>query len=167
MTEKIRVGDDWYVSAKAARADENPHVLKHDETFVLFDRFGDMQQLGSGDQGLYHEDTRYLSHLELLIDGVRPMFLGSAVKEDNSVLVVELMNPDLPRHGLPKGSVHVFRGKLLWQGTCYEHVRVTNHADTTAALRVSLQYDADFVDLFEVRGMQRPRRGERLPTENT
>jgi glycogen debranching enzyme len=167
MTEKIRVGDDWYVSAKAARADENPHVLKHDETFVLFDRFGDMQQLGSGDQGLYHEDTRYLSHLELLIDGVRPMFLGSAVKEDNSVLVVELMNPDLPRHGLPKGSVHVFRGKLLWQGTCYEHVRVTNHADTTAALRLSLQYDADFVDLFEVRGMQRPRRGERLPIEST
>ena len=167
MTEKIRVGDQWYVSAKAARADENPHVLKHDETFVLFDRFGDVSQLGSGDQGLYHEDTRYLSHWELLIDGVRPMFLGSAVKDDNSVLIVELMNPDLPRHGLPKGSVHVFRGKLLWQGTCYEHVRVTNHASGTATLQLSLQFDADFVDLFEVRGMQRERRGERLPNENT
>jgi len=167
MAEKIRVGDQWYVSAKSARADENPHVLKHDETFVLFDRFGDMQQLGSGDQGLYHEDTRYLSHLELLIDGVRPMFLGSAVKEDNSVLIVELMNPDLPRNGIAKGHLHIFRGKFLWQGSCYEHVRVTNHGDAKARLRMSLQFDADFVDLFEVRGMERKRRGARLPTEST
>ena len=51
MAEKIRVGDQWYVSAKSARADENPHVLKHDEIFVLFDRFGDMQQRGFGQPG--------------------------------------------------------------------------------------------------------------------
>jgi len=165
VTDKIRVGDQWYVSAKSARADENPHVLKHDETFVLFDRFGDVQVLGSGEQGLYHEDTRYLSHLELLIDGVRPMFLGSAVKEDNSVLVVELMNPDLPLNGVAKGSLHLFRAKLLWQGTCYEHLRLTNHGDEKARLRITLQFDADFVDLFEVRGMERARRGERLATE--
>ena len=165
MTDKIRVGDQWYVSAKSARAEENPHVLKHDETFVLFDRFGDVQVLGSGEQGLYHEDTRYLSHLELLIDGVRPMFLGSAVKEDNSVLVVELMNPDLPLNGVAKGSLHLFRAKLLWQGTCYEHLRLTNHGDEKARLRITLQFDADFVDLFEVRGMERARRGERLATE--
>ena len=63
MTEKIRVGDQWYVSAKSARADENPHVLKHDEIFVLFDRFGDMQQLGTGDRGPYHEDTRVTSRI--------------------------------------------------------------------------------------------------------
>jgi glycogen debranching enzyme len=95
------------------------------------------------------------------------MFLGSAVKDDNSVLIVELMNPDLPRHGIAKGNLHVFRGKLLWQGTCYEHVRITNHGDATARLRLTLQYEADFVDLFEVRGMERKRRGERLPTEST
>ena len=51
MAEKIRVGDQWYVSAKSARAEENPHVLKHDEIFVLFDRFGDMQQRGFGQPG--------------------------------------------------------------------------------------------------------------------
>ncbi|WKB54651.1 amylo-alpha-1,6-glucosidase [Eleftheria terrae] len=167
MTDKIRIGDKWYVSAHAARTEDNPHVLKHNETFVLFDRFGDVQSLGAGEQGIYHEDTRYLSHLELLIDGVRPMFLGSAVKEDNSLLIVELMNPDLPRNGVPKGTLHLFRAKLLWNDACYEHIRVTNHGDETARLRLSLHFDADFVDLFEVRGMERARRGERLPSECT
>ncbi|MCM5680805.1 amylo-alpha-1,6-glucosidase [Schlegelella sp. S2-27] len=163
--DKIRVGDKWYVAAHAARSDENPHVLKHDETFVLLDRYGDVQALGKGEQGLYHEDTRYLSHLELLMDGVRPMFLGSAVKEDNSLLIVELMNPDLPRHAVLKGTVHIFRAKLLWRGVCYEHIRLTNHGDEAARLRLTLQFDADFVDLFEVRGMERRQRGERLPEQ--
>ena len=158
--DKIRVGDKWYVTAHSARSDENPHVLKHDETFMLLDRYGDIQSLGTGEQGLYHEDTRYLSHLELLIDGVRPMFLGSAVKEDNSLLVVELMNPDLPRHAVLKGTVHLFRAKLLWGGACYEHVRLTNHGDELARLRLSLHFDADFVDLFEVRGTERDKRGD-------
>ena len=81
-------------------------------------------------EGLYHEDTRFLSHQELLIDGARPLFLGSTVKEDNSLLVVELMNPDLDRDGgerVGKGTLHIFRAKLLWRGACYEHIRVTNH----------------------------------------
>ena len=71
-------------------------------------RFGDVQQLGMGDQGLYHEDTRYLSHLELLIDGVRPMFLGSAVKEDNSVLnlCTTFFNPRIGSR-TPEHSWHV------------------------------------------------------------
>jgi len=30
---------------------------------VLFDRFGDMQQLGTGDRGPYHEDTRITSRI--------------------------------------------------------------------------------------------------------
>jgi hypothetical protein len=61
------------VAATSARTEESPQVLKQDETFVLFDHFGDVQVLGPGEQGLYHEDTRYLSYQELLIDGVRPM----------------------------------------------------------------------------------------------
>ncbi|MCW7537101.1 amylo-alpha-1,6-glucosidase [Aquabacterium sp. A7-Y] len=163
MTDKIRIGDKWYVSAHAARSEDNPHVLKHNEAFLLLDRFGDIHGHGDGEQGLYHEDTRYLSHLELLIDGVRPMFLGSAVKEDNSLLIVELMNPDLQENAVPKGTLHLFRAKLLWKDACYEHIRVTNHGDESARLRLSLLFDADFADLFEVRGMERARRGELQP----
>ena len=168
MADKIQIGDKWYVAATSARTEESPQVLKNDETFVMFDRSGDVQVLGPGEQGLYHEDTRYLSYQELLIDGTRPMYLGSTVKENNSLLIIELMNPDFTRGGdvvVPKGTVHVFRAKLLWQGACYEHIRLSNHGREPIETTVTLGFDADFIDLFEVRGMTREQRGERLPSQ--
>jgi glycogen debranching enzyme len=165
VTDKIQIGDKWYVAVTASRTEETPQVLKHDETFVLFDRFGDIQNLGNNDQGLYHEDTRFLSHQELLIDGARPLYLGSTVQEANSLLTIDLMNPDLEVDGqvvIAKGTLHIFRAKLLWRGACYEHVRVTNHGRVPIAATLAMHFDADFVDLFEVRGMKRERRGERL-----
>ena len=167
MTDKIQIGDQWYVAAKAARTEGNPQVLKHDETFAMFDRFGDIPLVGSGEQGLYHEDTRFLSQLELLVDGARPLYLGSTVQEYSSLLTIDLMNPDLGsgEERVPKGTLHIFRAKLLWQGACYEHIRIVNHGETAIETTLTLGYDADFVDLFEVRGMQRERRGERLPDQ--
>jgi glycogen debranching enzyme len=163
--DRIRVGDKWYVAANAARADETPHVLKHDESFLVADHYGDIDGTGLGEQGLYHDDTRHLSVFRLAVEGVRPMFLGSNVKDDNSVLVAEFMNPDLTRHAVPKGTIHIFRAKLLWQRCCHEHIRVVNHGEQPARLGLSLAFAADFVDLFEVRGSERARRGRRLPSE--
>jgi glycogen debranching enzyme len=161
MSAKIQIDDKWYVAATEARSEESPQALKHDETFGLFDRFGDVPHPSSGEHGLYHEDTRFLSRFELLIDGVRPLFLGSNVREANSLLTVDLMNPDSAT--VAKGLLHIFRAKLLWRGACYEHVRVVNHGDAEVAVSLSLAYEADFVDLFEVRGMKRARRGEQAP----
>ena len=48
MTDEIRIGDQWYVSVAAARADNNPYVVKSDDSFALFDRFGDIRDWGSG-----------------------------------------------------------------------------------------------------------------------
>ena len=153
------------MAATSARHERNPQVLKNDETFVLFDHFGDIQVYGSGDEGLYHEDTRYLSMQELTIDGVRPLFLGATVRDDNSLLVIELMNPDLTRGDkvrVAKGTVHLLRAKLLWDGACHEHVRVTNHGQEPFQAEVAMEFAADFADLFEVRGMAREHRGTRL-----
>jgi glycogen debranching enzyme len=168
VSETIKIGDKWYVAATAARTEDSPQVLKHGESFVMFDRFGDVQALSPGDQGLYHEDTRFLSQQTLMIDGARPLYLGSMPKDDNSLLIIELMNPDLRTADdetvrVAKGTLHIFRAKLLWQGACYEHIRVTNHGREPVAATLGLSFDADFADLFELRGMRRERRGERLP----
>jgi glycogen debranching enzyme len=169
MPQKIQIGDKWYVAATSASTEEQPKVLKNDETFAMFDRFGDIQVLAPGKEGLYHKDTRFLSHQELLVDGVRPLHLGSSVEESNSLLVIDLMNPDLParngRESLAKGTLHIFRAKLLWHGTCYEHIRVTHHGNERTSVRLEFTFDGDFVDLFEVRGMKRERRGDRLQPE--
>jgi glycogen debranching enzyme len=169
MPKKIQIGDKWYVAATSASTEEQPQVLKNDLMFAMFDRFGDIQVLAPGKEGLYHNDTRYLSHQELTIDGARPLHLGSSVEESNSLLVIDLMNPDLParadRPALLKGTLHIFRAKLLWQGSCYEHIRVTHHGSEPTTVRLEFTFDGDFVDLFEVRGMLREKRGDRLQPE--
>ncbi|MBI5278120.1 MAG: amylo-alpha-1,6-glucosidase [Burkholderiales bacterium] len=168
--KKIQVDDKWYVLATFAHPEEQPQVLKHDETFAMFDRFGDIAALAPGQEGLYHNDTRYLSHQELTIDGARPLFLGSFAEEAGSLLAIDLMNPDVTvgdRLVLPKGTLHIFRAKLLWDGACYEHLRINHHGQDSATVRVEITFEADFVDLFEIRGMQRERHGSRLPPEVT
>ena len=166
MPKKIQIGDKWYVAATSASPEEQPQVLKNDQTFAMFDRFGDIQVLAPGKEGLYHNDTRFLSHQEFTIDGVRPLHLGASVEEANSLLAIDLMNPDLPasagRPALAKGTLHLFRAKLLWKGSCHEHIRVTHHGSEPVRVRLELTFDGDFVDLFEVRGMKRERRGDRL-----
>ena len=169
MPKRIQIGDKWYVAATSAAGQEQPQVLKNNRTFAMFDRFGDIQVLVPGQEGLYHDDTRFLSHDELLIDGVRPLYLGSSVEEANSLLAIDLMNPDLPGEGgrsaLGKGTLHLFRAKLLWQGACHEHIRITHHGSEPAQVRLEMTFEADFIDLFELRGMQRERAGEHLPPE--
>src|SRR5574340_75867 len=61
VADKIQIGDKWYVAAMSGH-DDRAQVLKNNETFALFDRYGDIQAMGQPDQGLYHGDTRFLSH---------------------------------------------------------------------------------------------------------
>ncbi|RYF42582.1 MAG: amylo-alpha-1,6-glucosidase [Comamonadaceae bacterium] len=168
MPQKIQIGEKWYVAATSATVEEQPQVLKSGETFAMFDRFGDIQAVVPGKEGLYHDDTRYLSHLEFTVNGARPLYLGSSVEEGNNLLVIDLMNPDLAAEGevlLPKGMLHIFRAKLLWQDACHEQIRVSNHGREATTVRLEFVFEGDFVDLFEVRGMVRQQRGERLPPE--
>ena len=51
MNDQIRIGDEWYVTATAARAEESPQVIKSGDTFGLFDRFGDIRSWGLGELG--------------------------------------------------------------------------------------------------------------------
>jgi glycogen debranching enzyme len=166
MVDKIEHGGKWYILATSSPPDERRRVLKHNETFAAFDRFGDIQSVGLGEEGIYQGDTCFLSHLELTIEGVRPMFLNSTVKDDNGLFIIELMNPDLHpedgREAVPKGILHIFRAKLLWNNACYEHVRVANFGLDRIQTQIEIQFGADYKDIFEVRGFERARRGEHL-----
>ena len=168
MADRIRLGEEWYILATSSPPDERRRVLKHDKLFALFDRFGDVQPIGLHENGIYLGDTRFLSHQELRIDGVRPMFLNSTVRDDNGLLIVELMNPDLYPDGLKpveKGLLHVFRAKLLWNDACHEHLRIVNYGLEPIETVLSMEFGADYVDIFEVRGFTRGQRGTPLPPQ--
>ena len=137
-------------------------VLKHGDTFVVVDSHGDIGASPGGTDGLFHCDTRFLSHLELLLNGMQPLLLGSNVRDDNTQLTVDLTNPDIyfdQRLILPKDTVHVVRTIFLWGDTAYQRIAVRNYGDHAIDLRLSLLFDSDFADLFEVRGLQRTKHG--------
>ena len=166
MEEIISVNDQFYILASSSMADNRTRVLKHGETFGVFDRYGDIQPVGRGTQGLFHEGTRFLSRQELFLNNDRPMLLSSTVKEDNALLAVDLTYPDLYREGrlaIPRGSVHVFRSRFLWNGIGYERFRLSNYSLASVKMTFSVRFEADFADIFEVRGKKRDRRGTRLP----
>jgi glycogen debranching enzyme len=136
--------------------------LKHDDTFIVLDSHGDIGASAGGPDGLFNADTRYLARLELVLDEVQPLLLGSNLRDDNSALTVDLTNPDVYRQGrivLQKDILHIVRTIFLWRGTAYQRIGVQNHGDRPASFDLTLLFDNDFADLFEVRGEKRPRRG--------
>jgi glycogen debranching enzyme len=169
MDEIVEIDSRWYVLATSSRADDRTRVLKYGDTFGLFDRYGDIQHLGIGEQGLYHQGTRFLSHFDLSINEQRPLLLNSTVKQDNSLLVVDLTTPDLYEGDqliTQKSTLHIFRAKLLYQGVHYEHLRLVNYDRAPVDIRLQLRFGADYADIFEVRGIERKQRGKVLPLEH-
>ena len=137
-------------------------TLKHGDCFAVLDSHADIGATPGGPDGIFFCDTRYLSHLEMLLNGQQPLLLGSNVRDDNSVLTVDLTNSDIYLdHKLvhPKDMLHVVRTLFLLRGAAYQRLRIQNHGDRSFDVRLSLSFASDFADLFEVRGLRRKRRG--------
>ena len=161
----IRVNDQFYILSTSSMADDRTRVLKQGDTFAVFDRHGDMRPVGHGVQGLYHEGTRFLSRWELRLGNDRPMLLSSTVRDDNALLAVDLTNPDTNLKGdvvIQRGTLHISRMIFLWQGKAFEQMRVLNYGLAPVGLSLSLKFEADFADIFEVRGSTREHRGKRM-----
>jgi glycogen debranching enzyme len=157
-----------HVLATSALADEHTRVLKHGDTFAVFDHYGDIKPGGLGEEGLYHEGTRYLSCLVLELEGTRPVFLSSTARDENDQIVVALTNPDFLRDGavrVPLGTLHIALKKFLWRGVCYQQLRVRNYGLESVEAGLWLHFAADFADIYEVRGMKRKARGDDLGPE--
>ena len=165
MFEESRQVLEYAILATAPRADERTRVLKDGDSFGVFDHAG-MIRAASGDEfGLYNEGTRFLSNFELAIERRHPLLLGSTVRRDN-VLIVDLANPDLPEGAggpLLRDSVHVFAMAFLWDRAWYARFRLRNYARHPLTLEFSMLFGADYADIFEVRGVDRVRRGADLP----
>src|SRR5580704_12681991 len=147
------------VADSAARA---RRTLKSGDTFVVMDSHGDVGASAGGPDGLFHRDTRYLSRLELTVNELQPLLLGSNLRDDNALLTVDLTNPDIfsdQRIVLQKDTLHIVRTVFLWRGTAYQRLGLRNFGDRPAELRLMILFDSDFADLFEVRGLRRARRG--------
>ncbi|MBC7928518.1 MAG: amylo-alpha-1,6-glucosidase [Bryobacteraceae bacterium] len=167
MLPKGWTEDAHYILADSSLTDDRIRVLKHGDTFAVFDHYGNIRPIATGEDGLYHEGTRFLSSLLIEIEGTRPFFLSSTVRDDNDQLVVALTNPDLrcgDSHHLPLGSLHIARRIFLWDGCCYQEIAVENYGQEPVETSLCVRVAADYADIYEIRGMARIGRGQDLPS---
>ncbi len=158
--------EPFSVAAAVSLQERRCRTLKSGDTFGVFDHGGDILSVPGGTDGLYHRDTRHLSRFELTLGGVQPLLLSSTLGADNVMLTSDLSNAsmsDLGAAALAQGVIHVQRSLFLGDGACHGRVAVRNFGFTRHRVQLELRFEADFADLFEVRGMHRERRGAWLP----
>ncbi|MBP1847370.1 glycogen debranching enzyme [Rhizobium petrolearium] len=157
----------FFIPAAASLQERRPRTLKHGDTFAVFDHNGDALSRPGSPEGLFHRDTRYLSHLYLTINSKRPMLLSSTLRDDNATLTCDLTNPDLfddkGKLVLEHDLIHLRRSRFLWNARCYERLSARNYDEQPRHVRLGIEFASDFADLFEVRGTARARRGRHLP----
>ncbi len=129
--------------------------LKENTLFIVADSNG---QITGGETGLYDRDTRFVSHLEWRINGASPMMLSTHSAEPFRFT----QHGTEPQLG-PTAQLEFRRKGWLTGGTYEETVRVkpqtARHAHPLWARNglervfLELHLDADFADIFEVRGL--------------
>ena len=116
-------------------------------TFVVGDRLGDVSAEGAREHGFFSEDTRFVSRWVLRVDGAPLMSLG--LDQDAHYAAQFFLTPRVgPGSEAP---CSVMRRRLV-DRVWIEEITVVNHRHQGSRLRVELQVDSDFADLFEVKG---------------
>ena len=158
--------EPFSVSAAVSLQERRFRAIKSGDTFGVFDHGGDIICEPNGTDGLYHQDTRHLSRFDVRLGGIPPLLLSSALAPDSVMLTSDMSNAsawDLGAGALDRGLIHVQRSLFLNEGTCHGRLVVRSFASIRHRVRLELHFEADFADLFEVRGMRRAQRGEPLP----
>ena len=161
--EPAAAPESYHIEATKSLVDRTLRTLKHDDLFGVFDKQGDCRSSPGAPDGLYYQDTRFLSGLRLKIGGMAPLLLGSVLLDDNGAMVVDLANADFHdadgKVWLQRDAIHASRVKFLCGPACYERISVRSFGAVGQAIALDLAFAADFADLFEVRGDRRPKRG--------
>ena len=153
------VSDKWRESGEDFKLKHR--VIKENDLFLLTDESGDIPPGSTDGSGLYTRDTRFLSRLELFVNGVKPILLESSA-EMNCQAVFRLTNPHMEENGrirLWRESVEIMRHRFIQDGILYESVTYTNYSPKTIEFETTITFGADFADMFTVRGIKAGRIG--------
>ncbi|MEH2264384.1 amylo-alpha-1,6-glucosidase [Nostoc sp.] len=171
--EKIFLDGKTFIPAEQLPIPEWPCVVsersqptltvKDDDLFFVTDTIGNISGCSLNDSnpsmGLFCCDTRFLNRLELQIEGRSPVLLSSTAEKGFSLSAL-CTNPKIDER-LRAETIGI-RREIVLNGALFEEIEISNYSTTTVNFELSLSFDADFVDLFEVRGYDREKRGRLL-----
>jgi glycogen debranching enzyme len=171
--ERIFLDGKTFVPAELIPISEWPCVIserpqptltvKDDDLFLVTDTLGNISGCslndGNPSMGFFCADTRFLSRLELQVDGRSPVLLSSTADKGFSLSVL-CTNPKIDDR-LQADTVGI-RREFVLNGALFEEIEISNYSTSTINFELSISFDADFADLFEVRGFDRQKRGRIL-----
>src|SRR5215469_6044021 len=148
-----------YQSAEPRKV--NNLTLIDGKTFISTTVAGDIMPPGAPDVGFFHDDTRFLSRLELRVGGYRTVVLSSNTEQTFSAQIELTTGKSTLRESyeIPENTVHIRREQVLCSDILYDYLTFENFNFTELELLIELAYEADFLDVFQVRGVAREHAG--------
>ncbi|MGD9750353.1 MAG: glycogen debranching N-terminal domain-containing protein, partial [Acidimicrobiia bacterium] len=141
---RVTVTQPWTYEGAVASNPGATVTLTGETTFCLSAANGDI--LPGSAQGLFFLDTRFLSQLELFVDGHPTESLAQSDEQPYEGLFVVR-----PTGGTSLDpAVLVFRRRVVGRGMV-ERIELRNYGREPAVVSVELAIGADFADLFEVK----------------
>jgi len=139
----------------------NNLTLIDGKTFLSTTVSGDIMPPGAPDVGFFHDDTRFLSRLELRVDGYRTVVLSSSTEQTFASQIELTTGKSTMRetYEIPENTVHIRREQLLSSETLFDNFSFENFNFQELELAIELAYEADFMDVFQVRGVAREKLG--------
>ncbi len=146
-------------------AGEEPHprgsitqcaILRYGGVSVVSLASGDIDAGREPSTGIYHRDTRHLSALSLTLGGVSPVLLdhSSSGTTHSAVFTNPSIRSSLRHEEIPAQALVVRRERVVSGGVC-ESITVSNYGHGPLTVPLQIAFDADFRDIFEVRGYER------------
>jgi glycogen debranching enzyme len=132
-------------------------------TFFAATRNGDLMPSGAPQVGLFCDDTRFLSHLQLHVNGQEPIVLSATTMgSDTAKVELTVRGGSVAGNNLdlPINSVYIHREQVLERDWLYDILDFHNYHDVEVVLNVELFFAADFMDIFQVRGLLRGKSGQ-------
>lgn len=162
-TFRFRHVKNQNVSVGSRRTIMDYRVIKENDLFLLTDTNGNIPEDHPYGLGLYSKDTRFLSKLDLKINGEDPVLLSSEA-DQNYKSTILLTNPHMEQEGnlvLWRESIEIQRTRFIYDDVLYEEVKVKSYFPKRVAFEISIHADADFLDMFVVRGFLNGNLGQR------
>ena len=131
--------------------------INHGATFMVTDLGGEIQ--ADTDQGVFADDTRFVSYYAIFANGLSWQRLNSAATSYYEARVY-LMNDVVPTEDgdIPEGALSLVIDRTVSDGI-HEDLDVANHGLVPVRFNLEIALRSDFADLFEVKREHLVRRG--------
>ena len=133
-------------------------VLKNGSHFLVLDQGASIPACNTLGYGYYRNDTRFISEWELLLNGHPLSLLSTNVTSGYSAT---FLHTNVKSDNIPQQKIIVQR-EVVMHDLLWEKISVESFLNACVDLELTVRFQSDFADMFEVRGLNREQRGERM-----